>query len=384
MPGRGSRRLSAKQSKTDEIVKEIEKEIKEKPVKNETEKKFISTGSWQINLALSDLVDGGYPLGDLCNIVGDSDTAKTLLGLSMMAEGVRNHQFDDYNFVYYAVETGMYFPMETMFDKHLSRINLIKKSPFAIQDWQVQILKQAKKPIISVVDSIDALTTDEELDLIEESDEKKRKEGFSNLLKPKALSRFLSPIVGRIQSTNSVLLAISQTRDNIGVTFGPNKRRAGGVALKFYSSCEFWLSPKEKIYKKVRGEDHEIGKWVKVKVTRTRITGKEHEVLIPVYNRYGVDNIGGTIEWLVQNRFWGIMKPEKTEKKEVPVEKESKKDKKAKEIIDTVGDFINADRIELRKYIETNNMEVKLKQILQESWNELEAELELDFKPKYS
>jgi RecA/RadA recombinase len=379
------KRIGAK-SKTDEIVEQVEKDIKEKPVKKEKKFEFISTGSWLINLAISDLADGGYPLGDLCNVIGDSDTAKTLLCLAMMAEGVRDPRFNDYDFVYYAIETGMYFPMETMFQGHLHRINMIKKSPWSAQDWQAHILKQAKKPIISALDSVDALTTDEELDLMEEEDTKKRKEGFSNLLKPKSFSKFLSPIVGRIASTNSVLIAVSQTRDNIGVSFGPAKRRAGGVALKFYSSCEMWLSPKEKIYKKIRGEDHEIGKWVRVKVARTRITGKEHEVMIPVYNRYGVDNLGSAIEWLVHNRFWGIVKPDKTEKKalrELVAEKENKKDKKEKEIVDTGGDFINANRAELRKHIESGDLEDKLKQILQESWNELEVELELDFKPKY-
>ena len=40
---------------------------------------FIDSGSWMLNLALTNDVDKGYPIGRVINPVGDYSTGKTLL-----------------------------------------------------------------------------------------------------------------------------------------------------------------------------------------------------------------------------------------------------------------------------------------------------------------
>jgi hypothetical protein len=373
-------RPGRKKKTTQEAVNDIEQSVKEKEPKKERNLEFVSTGSWLLNLALTDMVNGGWPLGDMVNLIGDSDTAKSLIGLATMAEAVRDSRFDDHKLVYYAVETGLYFPMELMFGKNIKRVELKRKSPYTIQDWKTNIMNKSRKPIIAVLDSADALTTEEELKM--SYGEKERKEGYINQLKPKVFSASLSPIVGQLHEHNSLLVVISQTRANIGVSFGPAKRRASGDALRFYSSCEPWLQKVTPITIKIRGEEIKIGEVIRAKVARTRITGKSREVTFQVYDKYGIDNVGSSIDWLVKWNFWGILKPEKKEGDEG--EKPTKKEKKAAEIIDTGGDFENLIRQDLIKHIEDNNLEDKLKNILQESWNELEKELELDRKPRYT
>jgi recombination protein RecA len=357
-------------------------EVMEKPVekKKPKEMKFISTGSTLLNLALTDRIDGGWPLGDMVNLVGDSNAGKSLSALTMMAEGVKNEDFQNYKFLYHAVETGVYFPLVEMFGKNIKRIEIKKKSPYTVQQWKSDVMQKASKPLICVLDSADALTTEEELKALSKDDDA-RKEGFSNLLKPKAFSSALSPIVGKLNENNGLLLIISQTRSNIGVMFGPAKRRAGGDALRFYSSCEVWLSHGSKILKKVRGVEREIGEYITAKVARTRITGKKHTIILPVYDQLGIDDVGSMIDWMQKELFWGVKKIQNEEDDD-----DGDKKKKKKFLIDTGADFLEIEPVErevLIHYIETNNKEDELKRIVQESWNTLESELSLQRKSRY-
>ena len=164
-------------------------------------------------------------------------------------------------------------------------------------------------------------------------------------------------VKGKIRSTGSLLLVISQVRQNIGVMFGDKYTRSGGKALGHYATQEAWMAVTRKLKKKER----QNGVHVKVKVKKNHFTGKLREVQLDIIHNYGVDDIGSMIDWMVKEGFW----------------------KKTAQTIDTGGDFINGTKEKLSKHIDSENYEDELIQIVATCWKEIEDSLVMDRKPRY-
>lgn len=370
--------MAFRKKEVEEIVAEVEEKIQSEPeVEREVPKKeLISTGSTLLNLALSDYPYGGYRPGRLVHIIGDTTTYKTGLLLSMFAEAANDSRFDDYELALLEPEAGFEFDIEKMFGKKLAnRLKFYpedRTKPFTVEAWRnivVDLIVRKKKKCIIGLDSFDALTTEDEIE-----DESLSSEGWKKkAAKATGASTALRQIVNVMCGTQSLMVVISQTRANLGVVYGPQTTSVGGNAWKFYSTQEIILSHLEKITKKVRGEEEEIGAYVKAKVKKNRVTGKKRKVKFPVMDALGVDDTRSMIEWMVEKGFWETKKVEGKKVKD-PLKME----------IDTCGDFIDGKIMDVVVYVEENNLEDKLKKIVWDSWMEIENELDIKRKPRYT
>lgn len=375
--------MSFRKKEVEEIVAEVEEKIQSEPeIEREIPKKdLISTGSTLLNLALSDYPYGGYRPGRLVHIIGDTTTYKTGLLLSMFAEAANDSRFDDYELLIVEPESGFEFDIEKMFGSKLyKRLKFLpedRTKPCTIQDWYnivFDYIVKRKKQCIIGLDSFDALTTEEEIEDGKKGD--LDSEGWKKKsAKATASSTALRQIVNVMSGTQSLMVVISQTRANLGVTFGPQTTCTGGNAWKFYSTQAIVLSHLEKITKRVRGDEEEIGAYIKVKVKKNRVTGKKRKVKLPILDALGVDDIRSMIEWMIEKGFWETKKDEG--------EKKSKVKDVMKMVIDTCGDFIDGKIPEIIEYIETNNLEDNLKKIVWSCWKEIEEELDPKRKPRY-
>lgn len=356
--------------KVEEVVSEVEEKIQTKTeIEREIPKKeLISTGSTLLNLALSDYPYGGYRPGRMVNLIGDSSSGKTALALSMFAEIVKDKRFDKYALQYIEPESGMEFNISKMFGQSVvDRLEMYpsdRSKPCTVQYWYSLLfdtLVSKKKACISVLDSFDALTSEEEI-----KDQEIGKGGYKTE-KAIAASATLRQVANVNEGTQSLIVIVSQTRQNLGAMFGKKKTRSGGDALHFYVSQEIWLHNGSKITKKVRGEDIEIGKYALVDIVKNRVTGKRRKISLPVLDGYGIDDTRSLVEWLVIKGFW---------------EREGKSVEAWK--IDTCGDFdVNGKVVDIVTYIEENSLEDKLKKIVWDSWMEIEDELDIKRKPRY-
>ena len=59
-----------------------------------------------------------------------------------------------------------------------------------------------------------------------------------------------------------------------------------------------------KIKKNIRGKDRTIGVQAKIQIKKNRLTGEAHEAAMDIYPSYGIDDIGGCIDYLVQESWW--------------------------------------------------------------------------------
>lgn len=330
-----------------------------------TEKDLIPTSSTLLNLACSDTIYGGFGIGKLSNVIGDSSAGKTFLMLSSLAEMVYNDLFKEYELFFDDAEHALEFDFSQLFGiKFLKRVRMDKQSNTA-QHFFAHILDRINKnkPFIWVLDSFDAIESDEGTerakDLVDQQLNGKTKEaGSYKTEKARLASEMFRTICSGLAETKSSLIIISQTRENIGfgAQFKP-KVRSGGKALEFFSSHEMWLAVKGREKSKKR----EIGVTSEIKVTKNKLTGKRRTIEVPIYYDYGIDDIGSMINFMITEGNW----------------------KKKGQIIETREFGIEATQKKLIKQIEEDELESKLKDIVSQTWLEIEESLRLNRKSRF-
>jgi len=352
---------------TKRIAKQVEESVTNKGDDEiPLQKASIPTGSTLLNLACSDNPFFGYNAGKVVNIVGDSSSGKTLLVLTMLAEMARNSDFDEYELIYDDAEVALEFDIEKLFGvKTAERVQLETKSN-KVGEFYSNILKVIAKgkPFVYVLDSLDALSTDQDEEAAKQFAKKGEAEGSFKLEKPSLVSQILRYIIDDIKDLQALVVVLSQTRQNIGVMFGEKKRRSGGDALRFYSTIETWLAVKSK----EKYKEREIGSNVIAKVKKNKQTGKLRHVEFTTYYDYGVDDINSCIDFLVSESYW-----KKVNGKITTAEADK----------DIFGVHTAVAQSALVEAIEESNLERQLQAITGDVWLAVEKSLKLGRKRRF-
>jgi len=116
-------------------------------------------------------------------------------------------------------------------------------------------------------------------------------------------------VAAACEKQGSILVVISQTRDNIDAgLFGEKQTRSGGRALRFYADTEIWTKLGRTINStvKVAGKEKKvpIGSVVRVTVKKNRLNGRQRTVEIPIYYDHGFDDVGSCVDYLVEWGWW--------------------------------------------------------------------------------
>lgn len=327
---------------------------------------FLSSGSTLLNLACTGRTYGCLVKGHYYLFVGDSESGKTWLMLTLLAEAANNPEFDDYDLIYMDTEHGALMDIEKYFGAKLAkRLRILH--PNHLEEMYYDIDDNIKnKPCVIIVDSTDGLNAKADIIKFQENKKAFRKgnqeKGSFGMARAKANSENLREVVSSISKNKSIVVFICQSRENAGsMGYGDKKTRAGGKALKFYASLEIWTSVREKLKKKVKGVDRKIGITCRAQVKKNRVTGKDRTVEFPIYNTFGVDDIGACVRFLVEQKHWKV----------------SSGGIKAKELEHT------APYEELIKYIEDNDYEKELRQTVKKVWDEIEEQTVVVRKKRY-
>jgi len=330
---------------------------------------LIPTGCTNLDLACSDSIRGGYGAGKMVNLIGDSSSGKTLLALTMFAELNLLKEFDSHRFIYDDVECACEFDIGKLLGKKTeSRMEYPQKDEepdkvYTIEEWQynVEILLKSGDPVVYVLDSFDALSSKDECIRTEKAlkahKEGKELSGSYRMEKPKIAGEILRQIVGRLKSTKSLLLIISQTRDNIDPMSFQKKTRSGGNALRFYASHEIWLAVVEKIKRRNRI----VGSRIRAKVTKNKLTGKQRTCEFLVDYSIGVDDVGSCVDFMIDEGLW----------------------QKSKLTYDVESLGVKGVRDSMVKQIEDRGLEGQLREEVQGAWLKIEDDLKVDRKPRF-
>ncbi len=340
--------------------------------------RVLSTGSTMLNLACTGKPDGGFLEGHYYLLVGDSDSGKTFLSLTCLAEAAKNPEFDDYRLIYDGPEGGALMDIERFFgSKVAGRMEPpgleSDGSPHyssTVQEFYYHVDDALKKgkPFIYILDSQDCLSSREEISKFEEVKQAFRKgkekeiTGSYGDSKAKCHSANMRKLMGPLRESGSILIVINQTRDSFNMF--ESSTYSGGRALKFYSTLQIWSSPCGKIEKNVRGKKRQLGVFCKVRVKKNRVTGRDRSVVIPIYHSFGIDDIGGCVDYLVAEGVWV---------------------KDGSKICATsLGPDHKSDREGIVKWIEEGALEDDLRQQVEETWNEIENSCSIHRRKRYN
>lgn len=333
---------------------------------------LIPSGSTMLNLACSDNPEGAFRAGTMVNLIGDSSSGKSFNALTMLAEVCQLERFDDYRLIYDDVESASEFDLSYLFgDSTADRVEAPSKDEDGlplhsdvVEDFHCHIMDALDddRPFIYILDSADALDAAQDQKKVEEmrTARKKNKDtaGSYAMAKPKAFSAILRQICSKLKKSDSFLLIISQTRDNIDPMSFSKKTRSGGKALKFYATHEIWMAMASTHKKK----DRVIGVNSKLKVSKNKLTGKRRECEFPIFYDYGIDDIGSCIDFMVREKIWN----------------------KKKLTIQVTDLNLEGTRASLIKQIEEKGLEKKLRRLVGRAWKQIEESLKLNRKSKYN
>ena len=295
--------------KIDTVSDSFEKEVQKEPKLNQSivnPLELVPTGSTTFNLECSGNIEGAFKIGKMVNLIGDSHAGKTLFAFTVFAECALLERFDKYRFIYDDVESANEFNLANLFGSNCAdRIEQVRSK--TIEEYNDNIATYLKEgvPFIHVLDSFDALTSEAAIEKDIENRKAREKgnktKGDYGDGKPKIASRFFSQRIQDLSDNGSILIIISQTRDNIGFgsMFTP-KTRSGGKALKFYAFHEIWLA----CQKKEKEGKRTIVTNVQAKITKNKLTGNHGEVYFPILRDYGLDNLKSCINFLVDEGDW--------------------------------------------------------------------------------
>jgi len=339
-----------------------------------------------VNLAMTDNIKKGWPCGRISSMPGGSSSGKTILILSSFSEACNNPFFDEYDLYYDDVERRCDFNMSKLFPPLVKRL----KTPSGILyselesnyentgisntiqqlESRMTILSKKGKPFIYISDSMDAYTTDEELEKslktalerAKTEDDKIKIKGSFHMEKAKILGQILRMTKKLVAETNSIFIMVQQLRQNSGATMPGQSpwKISGGEAPYFYSHVRPWLTKIETLKNKKEG-GIQIGVKTKAKIEKNSVTGKLREVVFPIYYDLGIDDNGAMVDYLLKEKYW-----------------ES-------------GSWIEAPELDLRengkdklvRKIEELGLESKLKRVVQKVWNQIEDSLLLNRKSRY-
>jgi RecA/RadA recombinase len=231
--------------------------------------------------------------------------------------------------------------------------------------------------------------------------------------KAKYLSQeFFPQLADLLESSNCLLVIISQVRQNIDPMSFEKYARAGGKAMDFYCHSVLWLANINKIKKMGRA----IGITVKAKTTKSKTPRPYREMYFDMKFDYGLDNTATNVDFLFDLRtdkgevikdaggswegatelnldnlkkFLADNNVEDLYRETVCAKLKKSEVMEWLENHETLKDSYNETfmnkmkREELIQYIEEHNLEEELKKRVEDKWEAIEASIRTNRQPKY-
>ena len=266
-------------------------------------KRWISTGSKQLDYIVSNRRGGGLPEGRIVEIFGPPSIGKSHIAIQI----ARSTQQMGGIVVY--IDTENATSVENL---RLLGVNISKRFVYVDTHCTEEVLSIAEStimkaramekdvPITIIWDSVAASSPKAELDGTYEQN--------SIGLQARAISKGMRKITGVIGQTNTLFVILNQIRTKIGVMFGDPTTTPGGKAIPFHSSVRIKLGAGSQI----KDKDKEViginvsAKTIKNKVSapfRTALFeihfGKgvyEHEQVFDLLRKNGPASIGNDVE----------------------------------------------------------------------------------------
>jgi len=271
---------------------------------------FIDTGCTELNLAISNKVDGGVPVGKIIEIIGWEGSGKSLLAMHILANTQKKGGI------------AILFDTESAFNRNFAEAigmdvtKLIYSQPDTLEEAYEAIehvltkLKQHRnndKIVTIVLDSLAGASTKTEIEGNYD------KEGWAT---QKAIinSKAMRKITNIIAKEKACLILTNQLRDKLGgMGFGEQTTTSGGKAVGFHSTVRIRM----KSVGKIKDKDDVIqGIQTQAVVFKNRIAPPWREAKFSIHYESGIDNfsslfdVGVKLKYITSGAWNTLFNPE--------------------------------------------------------------------------
>lgn len=269
---------------------------------------FARTGCIPLDLILGGGEGLGIPYGTGLNLIGISQSGKSLIGNEVIAaeyhrkKGNLKWQYED-------AERGNRFPTESLYGIDIMGSNELDGVSDTVEDLDARhsLFIDSLKPSeygIYLLDSLDSLRDNDRKDREKARKDaykkgKEFKEGTYGLASTKFLSQeFFRNQIKKLPDKKSILIFVSQVRENMDPRSWEKYTTSGGKAVLHWMTTTVTFST----VKKLKQGDREIGIVVEAKLKKSRHARPYRSCRYTFYFDYGIDNIGSTLDYLYDLR----------------------------------------------------------------------------------
>ena len=270
---------------------------------------------FKTGVKLIDMVLGGEkgvygdPAGKIIRICGDKSTGKTFICNEFIANAYWTLG-KKFRWMYADCERGYSFDTQPLYGFDIwtpesDAPENVEEAYYCINKF-AESLKDDEFGIY-VLDSLDALTSDEQDKRAEERiktiEAGKEMKGTYGMGKAKYLSQeFFPQLCKVIEDKNILLIIVSQIRDNTDMFSFEKYSVSGGKSIDFYCYMTFWLATAKK-YEYEEGDRKVIlGGTNRLKVTKGKVPRPYRDCLYTYYFARGIDNIETGVDYLFDIR----------------------------------------------------------------------------------
>jgi len=200
---------------------------------------FLDTGSYALNKVISGKYSGGWPIGGICEVWGESSTGKTIF----LTHALKDAQSKGYITAFFDNE----FTYNAEFAKlmGLDPKQLLYDDPPSVPDCFDRIENLIKKvrekdkdtPLIMCLDSMAGQSGEEA---------EKGTDSYSNMsgaIRAKEIGMRLRHVNPLLRKNNALLLLVNQVRSKPNVMYGsPITKSGGGKSLEFYCTVSIQVA----------------------------------------------------------------------------------------------------------------------------------------------
>ena len=320
---------------TEDLIKSINKDHGskiaynlERDVSPTHVKRWISTGSRQLDYIIANRRDGGLPEGRIVEIFGPPSIGKSHIAIQI----AKSTQDMDGIVVYIDTENATSVENLSLLGVDISKRFVYvdthcTEEVLSITESTIMKAKAMDKdiPVTIIWDSVAASSPKAEL--VGDYDQN------SIGLQARAISKGMRKITGVIANQNVLMICLNQIRTKIGVLYGDPTTTPGGKAIPFHSSVRIKLGAGQKIENK---EKEVVGIHVSAKTIKNKVSApfrackfeihfgvgiKEHEQLFDELRKHGEAEISGKIIAVSGTGAWKHLTVSDAKTGEVLVEK---------------------------------------------------------------